>query len=160
MNILRRIVENFLHGHGRVAGFPLYRYLAFFSTVSSVIQLVTWSVPQSVENAMPEWYYFIFVGLQLLGSLLILIAILAMENTPDSAHVERAGALITATIGMVYFISVCLFIGSIPVSQGTWLAFAFSLFCFVRAWQVTAELREVGIIVDQENKEHQERWEE
>lgn len=140
--VAKRIVHNFLtqEPDGRIVGFPLYRYLAFFSFMSGAFQLIADRAPESMAGIAPSWYTVSFVIVQMFGSAFVLISILAMENTPDAAQLERIGVVILSTVGVVQFLAVTAHYDQLPVAQTTWLGFAFSVFCFVRIFQITKEL--------------------
>lgn len=151
--IIKRVVRNIISGEGRVVGFPLYRYLVLFSLFSGVIQLVLRRAPESLNDVTPNWYTVTIVVVQMIGSLLVLTAILVMEDTPDAAQLERVGAAVLATVGFVQMAALMGYYDRIPVAQSSWMAFAFSLFCLVRAFQITKELRLNRAILSQEEAE-------
>lgn len=154
--VVRRIVHNFLSGDGRVVGFPLYRYLVFSSLLSGVIQLIAWRPPESLGQVTPSWYVVTLTICQMVGSAIVLCSILAMENTPDAAQVERVGTIILATVGTVQMISLFAYYDRVPVAQSSWISFGFAVFCIVRAIQITKELALTKEILTMEESEGRE----
>lgn len=147
------LADTLLHGYDRTVGFPLYRLQVFFYIVPAILQLAYWEVPVSIGSVTPQWYHGIFLGMQLVGAILIL-ASLAMGDTPDSAKMERPGALLLGTTSVVYFIGLWTYYdGKPPLVTATWVYFAFGLFCFIRMRQITKKLKRTDAKVLKERAE-------
>lgn len=123
--------------------YPLYRMCTVALLVSALCQIVLWKVPDSVSDNSPGYFNVVFMVLQIVGAATVLVSV----ETPwprrlvDSLQLERVGAILLATVCLVYFASVCINNRGVPVSSGVWLTGAFGVYCLYRVWEISTVLR-------------------
>lgn len=115
---------------------PLYAFQLVALLVSAIVQLWQGKVPASVASQSPGWYDVLYLALQPVGALLVLIALFGVRSLIPSLHLERVGALINATIGLVYVAAVMLANGGPPASGATWLVAGFSAYSVLRVHEI------------------------
>lgn len=133
--------NNLIHDSDRSVGFPLYRVLIGITVIPITLQLVLGRVPDSVVQATPQWYHYIFIVMQLLGVTLIM-ASLAMGDTPDSAAVEMVGVIFMGGMCFIYFAIAWKLDGWAvpPLAVASWMQFGFGIFCVIRIVQLHHKL--------------------
>lgn len=137
MTIFTRRVES--------GSFPLYRLVVLGILISAILQALLFSVPASVAAVVPGVLVYFYWLTQAGGAALLLLG-LYTEKARKSLHLERVGAITLATSGFMYFAAVCINLGMIPLSTGTWVIFAFSLYLVYRVWkEIPRELHAVEV---------------
>lgn len=140
MITLKSLWANLTHDSNRSVGFPLYRLIALFVLPPALLQLCYWEVPDTIESSTPGWYDAVFIGLQLIGAVMV-IASLAMGDTPDSARLERIAVVVLGGVGFIYFGVAWAFDGwKPPLATATWMQLAFSIFCVIRWGQLNRRI--------------------
>lgn len=115
---------------------PLYVMQLAALLISAVVQLWQWKVPASIASQSPGWYDVLYLWLQPVGATLVLVALFAVRPLVPSLHLERVGALINATVGLVYVTAVMLANGGPPASGATWLVAGFSVYSVLRVHEI------------------------
>ena len=116
---------------------PLYVFNLVGILGSSLVQIYQGRVPESVAVASPTWYDTVFMALSPVGSILVLSALFLVRPIIPSLQLERVGALLNATVGIVYVTSVMLKNGGLPASVGTWLVGSFAAYQLLRCHEIT-----------------------
>ncbi|AOE44845.1 hypothetical protein BI084_gp33 [Gordonia phage Terapin] len=148
--------DNLTHDSDRSVGFPIYRIMTGITIIPAMLQLILLKVPESVVQTTPAWYHFVFIGMQIAGTLAILIA-LAMGDTPDSANLEMIGVIILGGMSFIYFGIAWRYDGwEPPLTIAAWMQFGFAIFCVIRIFQLHRKLeafkRRVAEIVEKESR--------
>ncbi|UVK63838.1 membrane protein [Gordonia phage LilyPad] len=132
--------DNLTHDSDRSVGFPLYRIITGITIIPALLQLAYLRVPDAVVEVTPQWYHFVFIGMQIAGTLAILVA-LAIGDTPDSAILELVGAIVIGGMSFIYFGISWRYDGwGPPLAVATWMQFGFAIFCIVRVFQLNRKL--------------------
>lgn len=126
--------------HTRFVPTHLYRLLLLAALVSSVLQLV-YGAPASVQSATGAaiWMDWMFVGLQLAGSVLALWGLyLVNDNAAHATHLARSlllellGLIMLQTSIAVGLVAAVDYQGRVPSALATWLVFTFWVWSFLR----------------------------
>lgn len=116
--------------------FPLYRVCVLMGLVASITQIV-YGVPESVLQTTDHAYGWIFIGLHITGSVLILSALyLPRLDLDDSLRIEQIGALALFSACSTYVAAVVVNNGGPPASYATWLVVALSLYLAYRIIEI------------------------
>lgn len=145
-----------LANHTRVVvsgSYPLYRLMALGAVMSGVVQLWRSKVPPSVGilyQGLPDEWDYVFIFMQLLGGVLILIALyMESDESPssDKAHisltVERTGLYFLGATIVVYTMGVLVQNSGLPNTMVSWFGVAFLLYLIRRASEIRKALREL-----------------
>ncbi|QBZ72719.1 hypothetical protein SEA_GODONK_100 [Gordonia phage GodonK] len=125
--------------------YPYYRLSALLLVLSALIQFH--KVPASVEQIMPEYFYYVNPALQLLAGVLI-AAGLYYRRDIIGLYIERSGVVFGATSMLVYNWIVFKYQG-FPSAPGVWLTIAFGLYCVYRFFESTRDIRNLERIAEQ-----------
>lgn len=140
--------------HTRVVtsgSYPLYRLMALGAFISGLVQVIERRVPPSIRSApTPGWYDYAFVGLQLLGALLILVG-LYMETdknpNPDRAHlsltIELVGLWFLGTSIAAYTYGVLVQNHGLPITMVSWFGVAMLCYIVRRMREIRRGVREL-----------------
>ncbi|AKJ72579.1 hypothetical protein PP301_gp041 [Gordonia phage GMA2] len=130
--------------------YPLYRMLVIGFSVGAAMQLL-FGVPKSVAGAVEPMVSTAYSVFQLVGALLVLLAIQFMPDTPRAARIERLGLLWIVVSTFIYVGSVVIDSGVFPKASSTYLSISFGCYGLYRIKEITKylkELKAVQIIVE------------
>lgn len=140
--------------HTRVVvsgSYPLYRLMALGAFASGVVQVVRQRVPPSItQTGAPAWYDWAFTSLQLVGAVLVLVA-LYMETDknpdPDRAHlsltVELVGLWFLGTAITAYTYGVVIQNGGPPITMVSWFGIAMLVYIVRRMREIRRGIKEL-----------------
>ena len=118
--------------------FPLYRLIIAAAVLSGVIQLATWTPPDSVEQTGAWWTDLVYMIAQPLGAIIVAFSMHMEHGTGLRVQVERIGNILLSFACLFYFFSVAVNNGSIPVTFGTWCNLSVGVYLIVRIFEDTA----------------------
>lgn len=101
--------------------------------ISGIIQAILGDAPQSVSDNTPEYFDWFFIGLQLLGTIAVIVALYGVENnTEHAAKLRRSlafefvGLVFLVTVMIVNVVAVMFYNQGPPSAPSTWLLIMFA----------------------------------
>ena len=131
-------LKSILRGNRQVesGSFPLYRLDLFCGMIASILQ-VSYGAPASVINTTSPMFDWIFICIQLFGSLVILYALYQKRfGIRDSLKLEQIGCLALLASTASYTTAVIVNNAGPPTAHATWLSISFSLYLAYRVVEI------------------------
>lgn len=133
--------------------YPLYRLMALAAVVSGIVQISMGKIPPSVSllyRGLPDYWDYIFMLAQLIGGVLILVAVyMETDDNPSSDRmhlsltIELIGLYFLLASILVYTFGVIFQNKGLPITMTSWFGIAMFIYGVKRFAEIRAGLRKM-----------------